>query len=327
MDKRSNQIKNALDSTYFKDTTFKASQKYYILNKIRNNDKPPTRSNFRFKKALSICVYLILIFNMGTIVIEKITTKELENTTKTDVPKPSTPEKTSKPTNDMNKILSQKDVHYLMLNSMDYFKTAKGSLEFKSKDQYEPHVKYLVKNDAKNPVGYEKYGRMIKIAIKGSYKTIDSETNQTVREAEYDGYTEAIEFDKQIEYRYSTLDGKPLYQYRNDHPIVGISKGSLFPQEIATNFLMNYDNWEIKEQNLEYLGRKSLLISGTLEEDNARKFQGKEFRFWVDKQTGILLSYEIYNSNGDAVEYIRTKEIFIDKEFNDEIQKIKKQMR
>jgi outer membrane lipoprotein-sorting protein len=106
-----------------------------------------------------------------------------------------------------------------------------------------------------------------------------------------------------------------------------ISKGSLFPQEIATNFLINYDNWEIKEQNLEYLGRKSLLISGTLEEDNARKFQGKEFRFWIDKQTGILLTYEIYNSNGDAVEYIKTKEIIIDKEFGDEIQKIKKQMR
>jgi hypothetical protein len=327
MDKKTNQIKGALESTYFKDATFKASQKYYILNRIRNNEKQPTRSNFRLKKALSICVYLILIFSMGKFVNEKIILKELDNTAKTIVPKPSTPEQKPQPTDDTNEILSQKDVHYLMLNSMDYFKTAKGSIEFKSKDQYEPNVEYLVKNDAKNPVGFEKYGRMIKIAIKGSYKTIDSETNQTVREAEYDGYTEVIEFDKQIEYRYSTLDGKPLYRYRNDHPIVGISKGSLFPQEIATNFLMNYDNWEIKEQNLEYLGRKSLLISGTLEEDNARKFQGKEFRFWIDKETGILLTYEIYNSNGDAVEYIRTKEIIIDKEFNDEIHKIEEQMR
>jgi hypothetical protein len=327
MDKRSNQIKNALDSTFFKDTTFKTSQKYYILNRINNNDKQIFRSNFRFKKVLSICVYLILILSMGTIVTEKIIQKEFENTAETVVPKPSTSEEKTQPTFDTNRILSQKDVHYLMLNSMDYFKTAKGSLEFKSKDQYEPNVEYLVKNDPKNPVGYEKYGRMIKIAIKGSSRTIDSENNQTVRETEYDGYTEAIEFDKQIEYRYSTLDGKPLTRYRDDHPIVGISKGSLFPQEIATNFLMNYDNWQIKEQNLEYLGRKSLLISGTLEVDNALKFGGREFKFWIDKQTGILLTYEIYNSNGNAVEYIRTKEIFIDKEFNDEIHKIEEQMR
>ncbi|MBD7964950.1 hypothetical protein [Fictibacillus norfolkensis] len=327
MDKRSNLIKIALDSTYFKGTTFKASQKYFILNRIKNNDNPPTRSNFRFKKALSICVYLILILSMGTIVTEKIILKELDNTAKTIVPKPSTPEQKPQPTDFTNEILSQKDVHYLMLNSMDYFRTAKGSLEFKSKDQYEPNVEYLVKNDAKNSVGYEKYGKMIKIAINGSSRTIDSENNQTVRETKYEEYTEAIEFDKQIEYRYSSLDGKPLFRYRNDHPIVGISKGSLFPQEIATNFLMNYDNWEIKEQNLEYLGRKSLLISGTLEQDNARRFQGKEFRFWIDKQTGILLTYEIYNSNGDAVEYIKTKEIIIDKEFGDEIQKIKEQMR
>jgi hypothetical protein len=50
MNKRSNQIKIVLDSTYFKDTTFKASQKYFILNRIKNNDKPPIRSNYRFKK-------------------------------------------------------------------------------------------------------------------------------------------------------------------------------------------------------------------------------------------------------------------------------------
>jgi hypothetical protein len=153
MDKKTNQIKGALDSTYFKETTFKASQKYYILKRIRNSEKQPTRSNFRFKKALSICVYLILIFSMGKIVNEKIILKELDNTAKTIVPKPSIPEQKPQPTDDTNEILSQKDVHYLMLNSMDYFKTAKGSFEFKSKDQYEPNVEYLVKNDAKNPVG------------------------------------------------------------------------------------------------------------------------------------------------------------------------------
>lgn len=327
MDKKTNQIKGALDSTYFKETTFKASQKYYILNRIRNSEKQPTRSNFQFKKALSICVYLILIFSMGKIVNEKIILKELDNTAKTIVPKPSIPEQKPQPTDDTNEILSQKDVHYLMLNSMDYFKTAKGSIEFKTKDEYEPNVEYLVKNDGKNPIGYEKRKNTVKIAVKGSFKTIDAKTDQLVRETGYEGYTEANEFDKKIEYRYSTLDGKPLYRYRDDHPIVGISKGSLFPQEISTNFLKDYKNWKIEKQDFKYLGRISLLISGTLEEDNAIKFGGREFKFWVDKQSGILLTYEIYNSNGDAVEYIRTKEIFIDEEFKDEILKIKEQMR
>jgi hypothetical protein len=327
MDKRSNQIKNALDSTLFKETTFKTSQKYYILNKIRNNHKQTIRSNFRFNRALSISVYLILIFSMGTIVTEKINPKEFENTANTVVSKPSTPEEKSNPTDDSNKILSQKDVHYLMLNSMDYFKTAKGSIEFKSKDEYEPKVEYLVKNDKKNPIGYEKRKNTVKIAIKGSFKTFDAKTNQVVRETGYEGYTEVNEFDKKIKNRYTTLDGKPLYRYRDDHPIVGISKGSLFPQEIATNFLKDYKNWKIEKQDLKFLGRTSLLISGTLEENNARKFQGEDFEFWIDKQTGILLSYEIYNANGDSVEYIRTKEIFIDKEFHDEIHNIKEQMR
>jgi hypothetical protein len=60
---------------------------------------------------------------MGKIVTEKIILKELNNTAKITVPKPSTPEQKPQPTDDTNEILSQKDVHYLMLNSMDYFRT------------------------------------------------------------------------------------------------------------------------------------------------------------------------------------------------------------
>lgn len=328
MDKKLNNLKYAFDSTYFKGSTFKDSQKHYVLNNIKrshfkeNNKKP----SFLFKKALSVGVISALTIGIGFFTFESLNNQEVKNTSvtsnknETNSTNAAADNKQQQVAEEENNFLSKEQIHYLLLNSMDNFDTAQGNLEYKSKDQYEPNIEYQVDMDKINPIGFEKVGEVIKLAKDGEYKTIDAKTQKVVRNVGYSDYVEAKDEDKKIESRYSkSSDGKPLYNYRDDHPLVGISKGSLFPQELATNLLENYENWKIEDQNIKYLGRESIIIRGPLDKDNAAKFNSYSFKFWVDKQTGILLTYEMYDSEGNAVEYLRTKEIKINEKLDEEI--------
>nr|WP_249365451.1 sigma-E factor regulatory protein RseB domain-containing protein [Cytobacillus citreus] len=96
----------------------------------------------------------------------------------------------------------------------------------------------------------------------------------------------------------TAFDGNPLTNYR-ERPPFGTANETLFPYEIASNYTRDLSKWEIEKQNEELLGHNTLVIKGT---KNHRDFQS--FRFWVDKDTGILVKYETYNANGDIVDYL-----------------------
>ncbi|ANC77387.1 hypothetical protein ABE65_011470 [Fictibacillus phosphorivorans] len=320
MDKKLSRLKRALDSTYFKNSSFKESQKYSILNNIKNNelDKKPS---FIIKKALSLGVISALTIGIGLFTFDKMNTQDAKepNMINSEISTNANAPVVKK----QNKDLSKEEVNYLLLNSMDYFDTAKGNLDFKSKNQTETNIEYQVDMNKTNPIGYEKNGDIIKIAKNGEYKTINAKTENVIRNAGYEKYVEATDEEKKVENRYSKgNDGKEIYNIRTDHPIVGIAKGSLFPQEITTNLLQDYNNWTIEDQNTDYLGRDSIIISGSLEEDNAIKFSSKTFKFWVDKKTGILLTYEIYDAQGNTVEFLKTKDIMINEKLDDSILKL-----
>jgi outer membrane lipoprotein-sorting protein len=93
-------------------------------------------------------------------------------------------------------------------------------------------------------------------------------------------------------------EGDNVTNYR-ERPPIGIANETLFPYEIASNYTRDLSKWEIEKQNEELLGHNTLVIKGT---KNHRDFQS--FRFWVDKDTGILVKYETYNANGDIVDYL-----------------------
>ncbi|MCC3357080.1 sigma-E factor regulatory protein RseB domain-containing protein [Bacillus sp. REN16] len=99
-------------------------------------------------------------------------------------------------------------------------------------------------------------------------------------------------------------------RYRNSvqHPI---ARSSLFPREITLNYLKNLENWEIEIQNEKILTHNTIVIKGNLNEYAAEKHSAKTFRFWIDKDSGVLLKYETYNQNGEVVDYLYPKELQI----------------
>ncbi|MFD3449749.1 M56 family metallopeptidase [Microbacteriaceae bacterium 4G12] len=93
-------------------------------------------------------------------------------------------------------------------------------------------------------------------------------------------------------------DGDNVTHYRERPPSVG-EHLSLFPYEIASNFTRDLNRWEIEKQNEELVGHNTLVIKGRI---NRR--EAKSFRFWVDKDTGILVKYETYDATGKVVDYL-----------------------
>jgi outer membrane lipoprotein-sorting protein len=96
-----------------------------------------------------------------------------------------------------------------------------------------------------------------------------------------------------------------------DCPPIGLAQNSLFPYEIASNYTRDLEKWEIEKQNEELVGHNTLVLSGELDSYASDKTKSATFRFWVDKDTGILLKYETYNSSGEVVHYLHPKKLVI----------------
>lgn len=93
-------------------------------------------------------------------------------------------------------------------------------------------------------------------------------------------------------------DGNPLTIYRERSPL-HLANATLFPYEIASNYTRDLSKWEIENQNEELLGHNTLVIKGNINHRDSRSF-----RFWVDKDTGILVKYETYDAKGELVDYL-----------------------
>ncbi len=103
----------------------------------------------------------------------------------------------------------------------------------------------------------------------------------------------------------------PNYVYRRNVTNASAASWCLFPQEFAFGFLSDITTWEITEDT-EYLGRKSVTLEGTAPEQYQNKFGIETFSMRVDKATGIILSYEGYDGNGNLINYVHVSELVID---------------
>jgi hypothetical protein len=91
--------------------------------------------------------------------------------------------------------------------------------------------------------------------------------------------------------------GLDITNYRQ-RPEVGRVSQSLYPYEIAANYLRDFNLWNIEEQNFSLLHHNTVVLSEKLQEETSRKQNADTFKFWVDKDTGILIKYESYNNSG-----------------------------
>ncbi len=210
------------------------------------------------------------------------------------------------------KDFTKEEILTKMINSVDYFETAKG--------EFTIHYGNIDSADGYTLIDYE---LSLKNKVGGFSKEARWENGK-------DKVTETYYNDKSLWYideeeksfrkvgtgnpnNSGTLTLDNAFQYDNEgnyvtyyreRPLIGQAMSALFPYEIASNYTRDLTKWEIEKQNEMLLGHNTLLIKGVLNDFAANKSKSKTFHFWVDKDTGILVKYETYNSAGTVVDYL-----------------------
>ncbi len=206
------------------------------------------------------------------------------------------------------KDMTKEEILTKMLNTVDYFKTAKGKFKIhygnsESSDSYSINDYELSLKNNYNSGGYSKIAEVVngKEIVRYSYyrdgKMWDlTPESATYNEAEY-LTGEKQETLKPDEAFTKDSEGNNVTYYR-ERPFITGGSESLFPYEIASNYTRDLNTWEIEKQNEELLGHNTLVIKGKI-----NKIVNKSFRFWVDKDTGILVKYETYDAAGKVNDY------------------------
>ncbi|KPU46052.1 hypothetical protein OXPF_05330 [Oxobacter pfennigii] len=92
------------------------------------------------------------------------------------------------------------------------------------------------------------------------------------------------------------INGNKTILLRVDQAHMGIAQRSLFPQDIAASFLQDYSKWDITGEE-KYLNYDVYKVEGTLESYLSEKLGGNRFKMLVEKNTGILLKYEVFGED------------------------------
>lgn len=231
----------------------------------------------------------------------------------------------------------------LMLNSIDHFKTVKGSFEYFAGAPANFH--YLVTYQAElsdQPKSYEKVQTIKGNAPYASSSVIKDKLLPGYESSLYDGEFHAairdqgngkpkIHTEKAVpvsEQEYNQWkstgmqertgifedDGEPFSIHRADPAYMGVAKTAVLPEDIAMVYMKNINDWEITGEG-SHLGRDTVIVKGQAER--------RDFKAEVDHETGILLKLQVNNSDGTVKDAINMLEIQVDKELNDELFAIK----
>jgi hypothetical protein len=209
-----------------------------------------------------------------------------------------------------------------MLNSIDNFKSARGSFRYYAKlDNVDNNtIDFDVKLNGK-PVSYVK-----DTSKDGQYNvetTFDGDTRLSVDNkdksygesgvAKGDGKSPS----KSAQHRYlKDKKGKRIgVILRQDPSEMGIASSVLYNQNVALGILEDYNKWNIDKEET-FLGFPVTVISGELPEDYKPRFEGTSFKILMEKDTGIILSLEVYNDAKEVVAAITVNNIKVNSNYS-----------
>jgi hypothetical protein len=223
---------------------------------------------------------------------------------------------------------SQDEIWSAMLNSVDYYNQASGSIicknpnldsatliEFETDIDSSKAYAHILNASIINTDSFEYSCDNTKdmeiyvcnneeISIDNIAKSYYKESNSICTRAN-SGKTE-------IDNRYELdSDGIPCYYYRANPTNIPTASACLFPQEYAFGFLTDFSLWQINETET-YMGRNCVVISGVTAKDYGRKLGVEKFIFYVDIKTGTLLKYIGYTNSGEISDYVIAKDINFD---------------
>lgn len=211
--------------------------------------------------------------------------------------------------NETNSLENKSFIYHMMLNSVDYFTTAKGSLV------------YAI--DLNMPINAEFSTNIPEIYAHESEKLSDGNimdtyvfdgmnytvTNNSTYDVSY--WSEPVEFNISDNERLITLDeGGSLAINRNDLTHLPMSSSCcLFPQGYAMSRMSDFDTWNITGCE-EFLQKKCAVIEGS--------FNNGTFVMYVDINHGSMLKYEEYSWDGTMTGYIETTSL----EYESDVEKV-----
>lgn len=203
-------------------------------------------------------------------------------------------------------------IYYKMLNSIDYYDKVSGSIKIAYGDVDNPmNVKFesdLVAGKAYTNITYDKIDDSIdeycengeftefhnieKIYSKYLY-LVNKKTSAPIENSQ----RVTIEF-----------DGNKGYHYRADSTNVSCADTCLFPQGVTFGFLENQDLWSIKGTE-KLFDRDCVVINGVSSKNYGNKLGVNNFVFYVDLNTGVVLKYEGYTSDGIISDFMYVNDI------------------
>lgn len=200
------------------------------------------------------------------------------------------------------------NIYKKMLNSIDYFNEVELTLETSMLGNEKATIRYQTNID--EGYAYESVsenGVLVSETYSEPNSTYLTFVDNTVRtyNQQYLGSfkrsdTPYIPLASRI---YTEEDGIPCYVYRRNVTNCPLASYSLVPQEMTFSYLKDFDNWEIADDKVEYLGRSCVKIDGKTTPYIANKHSSDTFTMLVDSETGILMKFE-GAKDGNTANYI-----------------------
>ena len=212
---------------------------------------------------------------------------------------------------------AQEEVYYKMLNSMDYFTTARVSFT-EVLPGFDEELAYTLETNLETSIAHQTLTSSddpdFSQETYADGTTVWEYDNQAKRVSSAGGVekrrTLAEEWPGITERYYIDENGDPHYRYRGNPANVSGAGECLLPQTWAFGLLPEKDLWVI-EGSLEYCGRQCYDIVGTVRDSYAAQIGAGQFRMYVDQETGILLMLDAWNDQGSACS-VTVTEITVD---------------
>ncbi len=212
---------------------------------------------------------------------------------------------------------AQEEVYYKMLNSMDYFTTARVSFT-EVLPGFDEELAYTIETNLDTSIAHQTLTRSddpdFSQETYADGTTVWEYDNRAKRVSSAGGVEKRRTLEEEwpgITERYSIDEnGDPHYRYRGNPTNVSGAGECLLPQAWAFGFLPEKDLWVI-EGSLEYCGRQCYDILGTVRDSYAAQIGAGQFRMYVDQETGILLMLDAWNDQGSACS-VTVAEITVD---------------
>ncbi|MED4531989.1 hypothetical protein ABET51_08095 [Metabacillus fastidiosus] len=336
MENMFNNLKKAMDETILKDIEFSEQSKEKVRKTVINSKhKKQFHLKYKLNYLLSVCVSCLLLFGLGYFSFTKLELLgEDKNTTITDNPGQNlntsqnsekfdsiyTPPANKEYYGDMTK----EEVVSKMLNTPSHFITATGKFEQRDifKDETGLTILGEYKISTKNKIGgYFKftntsYERNEVVQIEEIIHNNDqmwyiNNIRNTYREQKYNPkeMKGTVTLQEALSVNINKLENEIYVKQKDwEMPPIVTAGLSLYPYHMAVKYLGDFNQWDIEKQNEELLGHNTIVLKGKLN-DKIKMPEVDTFRFWVDKDTGILVKYENHDTNGKLTGYLHPEEL------------------